>query len=78
MLYFSFMLITPLFPVYLNEKFGASKDTIGLVLAGYSIMAIAARFVSGHLADTLPRIKVLVCAYLLFVACSGAYLVYAR
>ena len=75
LLYFSFMLITPLFPVYLNETFGASKDTIGLVLAGYSIMAIAARFVSGHLVDTLPRIKVLVCAYLLFVACSGAYLV---
>ncbi len=75
MLYFSFMLLTPLFPVYLSQQFGADKDTIGLVLAGYSVMAILARFVSGYLADTYPRTRVLICAYILFVLCSGAYLI---
>lgn len=74
LLYFSFMLLTPLFPVYLSERFGADKDTIGLVLAGYSLMAIAARFISGYLVDTLPRIRILVISYLVFVLCTGAYL----
>ncbi len=74
LLFFSFMLMTPLFPVYLSEEFGANKDTIGLVLAGYSIMAILARFVSGYLVDSFPRIRVLVISYLLFSLCTGGYL----
>lgn len=75
MLYFSFMLLTPLFPVYLSEQFGADKDTIGMVLAGYSIMAILARLFSGYLTDTFPRARVLLCAYVIFILCSGAYLI---
>ena len=74
LLFFSFMLMTPLFPVYLSTEFGASKDTIGLVLAGYSVMAILARFVSGYLVDSFPRVRVLVGAYLLFALCTGGYL----
>lgn len=74
LLFFSFMLMTPLFPVYLSEEFGAGKDTIGLVLAGYSVMAILARFVSGYLVDSFPRVRVLVGAYLLFTLCTGCYL----
>ncbi|MBQ3240263.1 MAG: MFS transporter [Akkermansia sp.] len=74
LLFFSFMLMTPLFPLYLSETFGAGKDTIGLVLAGYSVMAILARFVSGYLVDSFPRVRVLVISYLLFALCTGGYL----
>lgn len=74
LLFFSFMIMTPLFPVYLSSEFGADKDTIGWVLAGYSITAVLARFVSGWLVDSFPRMVVLVCSYVLFTLCTGAYL----
>ncbi len=74
LLFFSFMVMTPLFPVYLSREFGADKDTIGWVLAGYSITAVLARFVSGWLVDSFPRMVVLVVSYLLFTVCTGAYL----
>ena len=74
LLFFSFMLMTPLFPVYLSSEFGADKDTIGWVMAGYSITAVLARFVSGYLVDSFPRMVVLVVSYLLFTLCTGAYL----
>lgn len=74
LLFFSFMLMTPLFPVYLSSEFGADKDTIGWVMAGYSITAVLARFVSGYLVDSFPRMLVLVTSYALFALCTGAYL----
>ena len=74
LLFFSFMVMTPLFPVYLSSEFGADKDTIGWVLAGYSITAVLARFVSGWLVDSFPRMVVLGVSYLLFTVCTGAYL----
>ena len=43
LVHFSFTLIVPLLPLYLNETFGATKDTIGLVLAGYTVMALLVR-----------------------------------
>ena len=64
------MVMTPLFPVYLSSEFGADKDTIGWVLAGYSITAVLARFVSGWLVDSFPRMVVLVVSYLLFTVCN--------
>lgn len=74
LLFFSFMVMTPLFPVYLSSEFGADKDTIGWVLAGYSITAVLARFVSGWLVDSFPRMVVLVSSFVLFALCTGAYL----
>lgn len=74
LLFFSFMVMTPLFPVYLSAEFGADKDTIGWVLAGYSITAVLARFVSGWLVDSFPRMVVLVSSFVLFALCTGAYL----
>ena len=68
------MVMTPLFPVYLSGEFGADKDTIGWVLAGYSITAVLARFVSGWLVDSFPRMLVLGVSYILFAVCTGAYL----
>ena len=35
MLFFSFYLLTPLLPIYLDSQFKADKDMIGLVLSGY-------------------------------------------
>lgn len=36
LVHFSFTLIVPLLPLYLTTTYGASRDTVGMVLAGYS------------------------------------------
>ena len=43
LLYFAFYLLTPLLPLYLSEQFGATKDTIGIVLSGYTVAALLVR-----------------------------------
>jgi len=72
---FSFTLIVPLLPLYLSETFGATKDTIGLVLAGYTVMTLLIRPFSGYLVDSFPRKVVLVICFFLFFACFGGYLI---
>ena len=66
LLYFSFMLLTPLFPLYLSETFGADKQMIGIVLAGYTLTALLVRPFSGYLVDCYPRRTVLLVSFLLF------------
>ena len=66
LLYFSFMLLTPLFPLYLSETFNADKHTIGLVLSGYTITALLVRPFSGYLVDSFPRRLVLLTSFFLF------------
>lgn len=66
MIFFSFMLLTPLLPIYLSEQFGANKDTIGFVLFGYSVMALVARLFSGYIVDSFPRKMVLLISFTLF------------
>ena len=75
MLYFSFMVVTPLFPLYLSEVFGATKDETGLVLSGYAITALLIRPFSGFIVDSFPRKLVLLVAYGLFALLFGGYLV---
>ncbi|MCF0160630.1 MAG: MFS transporter [Bacteroidaceae bacterium] len=75
MIFFSFMLVTPLLPLYLNEAFGASKDTIGLVLSGYSLTILLVRPFSGYMVDSFPRKMVLLICYFLFFAMFAGYLV---
>lgn len=75
MIFFSFMLLTPLLPIYLSESFGADKDTIGLVLSGYTITALLIRPFSGYFVDTFPRKVVLLVAYSLFAVLFGGYIV---
>lgn len=74
-LFFSFYLLTPLLPLYLSETFGATKDMIGIVLSGYTLVALLARPFSGFAVDSFPRKTVelvfLFCYFLLF----GGYLV---
>ena len=75
MLYFSFMVLTPLLPLYLSETFGADKDTIGLVLSGYAVTALLIRPFSGYFVDSFPRKTVLLLFYGLFALLFGGYLV---
>lgn len=73
---FSFYLLAPLLPLYLNDTFAATKDVIGLVLSGYTITALLFRPFSGYMVDSLPRKKVLLfcllCYSILFVGYLAA------
>ena len=75
MLYFSFMVVTPLFPLYLSEVFGATKDETGMVLSGYALTALLIRPFSGFFVDSFPRKAVLLVCYGLFALFFGGYLV---
>jgi predicted MFS family arabinose efflux permease len=66
MLYFAFYLLTPLLPIYLSERFGATNDTIGVLLSGYTLAALIIRPFSGYVVDSFSRKKVLVICFLLF------------
>ncbi len=66
LLHFSFMLLTPLFPIYLSETFGADKQVIGMVLAGYTLTALLVRPFSGYLVDSFPRRMILLGSFFLF------------
>lgn len=59
LLYFAFYLLTPLLPLYLSETFGATKDTIGIVLSGYTVAALIVRPYCGYVVDSFSRKKVL-------------------
>lgn len=75
LVHFSFTLIVPLLPLYLNETFGAGKDTIGLVLAGYTVVSLMIRPLGGYIVDSFPRYTVLVICNFLFFALFAGYLV---
>ena len=75
LIHFSFTLIVPLLPLYLNETYGASKDTIGVVLAGYTLMALLIRPFSGYMVDSFPRKVVLIVCNFFFFALFAGYLV---
>ena len=69
LLYFAFYLLTPLLPLYLSETFGATKDTIGIVLSGYTVAALVIRPFSGYVVDGFSRKKVLMiclCGFAIF------------
>ncbi len=74
-LFFSFMLVVPLLPIYLQEEFGASKDVIGTVLSGYTAVALLTRASSGYLVDTFPRKQILVLGFVLLTAFFVGYIV---
>lgn len=74
-LFFAFYLLTPLLPLYLSESFHAAKDTIGLVLSGYTATALLFRLFSGYLVDSFPRKQVLMVCYVFFAFFFAGYLV---
>ena len=75
MIFFSFMLLAPLLPLYLSETYQADKDTIGFVLSGYTLTALLFRPFSGFFVDSFPRKQVLLVCYFLFFALFAGYLV---
>lgn len=75
MIFFSFMVVTPLLPLYLSENYHADKDTIGLVLSGYTLTALLARPIAGYLVDSYPRKLILLTTYFLFFALFAGYLI---
>ncbi|MBQ5654423.1 MAG: MFS transporter, partial [Alistipes sp.] len=75
MIFFSFMLLTPLLPLYLADTFQADKEMIGFVLSGYTLTALLVRPFSGYFVDTFPRRTVLLVSYFLFAILFAGYIV---
>ena len=75
LLYFSFMLLTPLLPLYLRDTFGADKELTGFVLSGYTLMCLIVRPFSGYIVDSFPRKMVLLVCNFLFCLLFAGYLV---
>ncbi len=73
-LFFAFYVLTPLLPLYLSERFGATKDVIGLVLSGYTVTALVMRPFSGFLVDSFPRKTVLMVSFVAFSVFFAGYL----
>lgn len=74
MIYFAFYILTPLLPIFLSERFGATKDIIGIILSGYTIAALLTRPFSGFIVDCFSRKKVLVICFALFFVFFGGYI----
>ena len=74
MIFFSFMLLAPMLPLYMSDTFDANKDVIGIVLSGYTLTALLIRPFSGFLVDSFPRKKVLLICYFLFFIFFAGYL----
>ena len=74
MLFLSFMLLTPLLPLYLKEEFGAGEAAIGAVLSGYTITTLLIRPFSGYFVDNWPRKIVLLISYGAFALFFGGYI----
>lgn len=74
LLFFSFYLLTPLLPIYLDEQFHADKDMIGIVLSGYIIATLIIRPFSGFVVDTFNRKKVLMICFFIFFICFTGYI----
>ncbi len=73
-LFFAFMLIVPLLPVYLRDTFGADKNLTGIVLCGYSVTALIMRLFSGYIVDRFPRKIVLVICFSLVTVFFFGYM----
>lgn len=74
LMYFSFMLLMPLLPLYLSDTYGADKEMIGLVLSGYALAALLIRPFSGFFVDSFPRKMMLLIFYFLTALFFGGYL----
>jgi predicted MFS family arabinose efflux permease len=75
MIFFSFMIVTPLLPLYLSDTYQADKDTIGFVLSGYTLTALLARPLAGYLVDSYSRRVILLICYFFFFALFVGYLI---
>ncbi|MBQ7855931.1 MAG: MFS transporter [Alistipes sp.] len=73
MISFSFFLLVPTLPLYLKSTFDIGQTMVGVVLSCYVVAVLSIRPLAGFVADTLPRKRVYMVAYTLFVAAFIAY-----
>ena len=74
LLYFGFWLLIPVLPFYLEEIFGVSNTTIGIVLSCYTIAALCIRPFSGYFLDTFARKPLYLVAYFIFTSIFAGYM----
>ncbi|MEE0864654.1 MAG: MFS transporter [Alistipes sp.] len=74
MMSFSFFILVPTLPLYLKDTFSISPALVGVVLSCYVVAVLSVRPMAGFVADSLPRKRVFVVAYTLFVASFTGYL----
>lgn len=75
LIFFAFMMVTPLLPLYMKDSFGADKHLIGMVLSGYTLTALVSRSVGGFLVDSLPRKTVLLVSWIAFSLFFAGYFI---
>ncbi len=73
LLFFSFYLLIPIFPLYLIEVFDASKFLTGLVLSSYVISALLIRPIAGFILDQYYRRPQYLVAFLAFALLFVSY-----
>ena len=70
---FSFFILVPTLPMYLKDAFGISPALVGVVLSCYVIAVLSIRPMTGFIADTLPRKRVYIVSYAIFVTSFLGY-----
>ncbi len=73
LLFFSFYLLIPIFPLYLIEVFNASKFLTGLVLSSYVLSALLIRPIAGFILDQYHRRPQYLVAFLFFTLLFISY-----
>jgi MFS family permease len=73
LLFFSFYLLVPIFPLYLIDEHAASKSLIGILLASYTIAALLIRPFAGFVLDMVYRKPIYLAAFFLFVVTFVGY-----
>ncbi len=54
-LFFSFFILLPVLPIYINDVLKADQTLPGFVLATYTLAALSIRPFTGRFVDTMPR-----------------------
>ena len=71
---FSFFLLVPTLPFYLEEHYGLEPEAVGLVLSCYVVAVLCIRPFAGFVADIFPRKKVYVISYVMFALAFVGYM----
>ncbi|MCC8036171.1 MAG: MFS transporter, partial [Rikenellaceae bacterium] len=75
MLFGSFYMLLPILPFYLTEDLGTSQSVAGVVIALYTISALAIRPFSGFMVDKFARKPLYLICYAIFAAVFAGYAV---
>ena len=74
LLFFSFYLLLPVLPLYLLDHFSASRQTVGMILSGYTLTALLIRPFGGYMVDSFNRKRTLLICYFAFFALFAGYM----